>query len=242
MNIIGVIPARYASTRFPGKPLAKIAGKPMIQHVVEQCKKAQQLSKVIVATDDDRIVESVRNFGANCIRTKTSHNNGTERCAEVVEHLSEPIDYIINIQGDEPMIEPQLIDSLCVEIQNRQPEIITAVRPLSREEHIQSANVVKCVQSKQGKALYFSRSVIPFKRNVASQVQYFQHIGIYGYAKQVLKEIVQLPESKLEIAEQLEQLRWLENGYTIQTIETEFPTYAVDVPEDIATIEQLLNG
>ena len=244
MKIVGIIPARYASTRFPGKPLATIQGKPMIQYVVEQCQKAKKLNKIIVATDDERIVDAVKRFGGNVLLTKQNHNNGTERCAEVLDLIDESVDYIINIQGDEPLIDPKLIDNLCELIMQKQPQLATAVRLLEKKDEIQSPDIVKCVRSKAGKALLFSRLPIPYKRDSSPtfQIQYYQHIGIYAYEREILREIVQLPVSDLEQAEQLEQLRWLEYGYHIYTIETNAATYAVDRPEDIAIIEEQMNG
>lgn len=245
MKITGVIPARYGSTRFPGKPLANIAGKPMIQHVVEQSRKAKQLHDIIVATDDNRIAKAVKQFGGKVEMTSKNHKNGTERCEEVFQKLSDKADYLLNIQGDEPLISPKLIDTICALIQNKQPEIATAIRPLKNEEEIASPNVVKCVRNLKGQALYFSRSAIPFQRNHKAlnknEPIYYQHIGIYAYNTSILQKLITLPPSLLESIEQLEQLRWLENGFTIDTIVTTEPTFAVDSPEDVEKIETILH-
>ena len=239
MKIVGIIPARYQSTRFPGKPLATIAGKPMIQHVVEQCRKSKLLDSVIVATDDERIANAVTNFGGEVVFTKPTHSNGTERVAEAATLPDKPADFIINIQGDEPLIAPEQIDEVCEFLKTNRPQIATLVRPMNDKEQVQSANVVKCVITKNGEALYFSRSPIPFARNQVKT--YYQHIGLYAFAADVLQQIVQLEPGELEQAESLEQLRWLENGFTISTLKTDRPTFGVDVVEDSAIIEKQLN-
>lgn len=238
MKRLGVIPARYASTRFPGKPLADILGKPMIQHVYERCKQSKLLDQVVVATDDTRILKAVESFGGVAVLTAHDHNNGTERCAEVAK-IFHSFDYIINIQGDEPLINPAQIDQLCDTFAN-QPEIVTLVRPIEQKQQIESEHVVKCVRNIQGKALYFSRSTIPFPRNEATT--YYQHIGIYAYRADILQQLVTLSPTILEKTESLEQLRWLEHGYSIYTEINHLPSFGVDTPEDIQTIINILQS
>lgn len=233
-NTIGIIPARYASTRFPGKPLVLVNGKPMIQRVYEQATQATMLSEVIVATDDDRIADCVNKFGGKVVMTSPEHQSGTDRCAEVVAKLENPAEVVINIQGDEPYIQPQQIDDLAKCFENPQTQIATLVKKLEDEEEIQKPNVVKVTRDINGFALYFSRSVIPYPRNQANV--YFKHIGIYAYRLGVLMQISTLPPSSLELAEGLEQLRWLENGYRINTVVTEVESMAVDTPEDLEKI------
>lgn len=235
-KIIGIIPARYASTRFPGKPLVDIAGKPMIQRVYEQASKCAQLSQVIVATDDERIKNCVERFGGQVMMTAENHQNGTERCAEVAQQ--NPADYYINIQGDEPFIQPEQISLLC-EILDGSTQLGTLIKPVTENiEELENPNKIKVVTGKNGNALYFSRSLIPFMRNKVDGFTYFKHIGIYAYRSDILKEIVQLSPSPLEQTESLEQLRWLENGYQIKTAITQLETMGIDSPEDL---ERVLN-
>lgn len=233
-NIIGIIPARYASTRFPGKPLALIDGKPMIQWVYEQASKSEALSKVIVATDDDRIAQCVAGFGGTFVMTSPDHQSGTDRCAEVLEKLEDKSDVIINIQGDEPFIQPQQIDLLASCFENPNTQIATLIKATEDRSEIESASVVKVTRSIDGFALYFSRSIIPHPRN--SHSDFYKHIGVYAYRTDTLKDISALPQSKLELAEGLEQLRWLENGFRINTAITEYESIAVDTPEDLERI------
>lgn len=235
MSIVGIIPARYASTRFPGKPLIDLQGKAMIERVFAQCEKAQSLDYVIVATDDQRIYDAVKAFGGNVMMTKNSHKSGTERCAEVVNHLSNNYDYAINIQGDEPLINPQQIDDLGRLLIENDAKIATLARPITKIEEIESPNVVKVVVNQKKQALYFSRSIIPYERNSRTQ-PVLQHIGIYGYHTQTLKEIVELPASSLEEIESLEQLRWLDSGYSVHVGLSNYPTIAIDSPEDVAEV------
>ncbi len=241
MKIVGIIPARYDSTRFPGKPLVDLMGKPMIQRVVEKCEQAEHLNEVIVATDDERIANAVRAFGGQVVLTSSKHQSGTDRCAEAVEKLHIKADYIINIQGDEPLIQPEQIDDMCFELMNKQPELLTLVRSIKKASEIASPNVVKVVLSNSGHALYFSRSVIPYPRAKETQSAW-QHIGIYAYRRDVLQQIVALPLGKLERMEQLEQLRWLENDYTILTMETNYPTIAIDTPNDVDEVLKILKN
>lgn len=233
-KVIGVIPARYASTRFPGKPLAIINGKTMIQRVYEQASKATSLTQVIVATDDQRIFDAVAAFGGKVVMTSEAHQSGTDRCAEVLEKLEEKPDAIINIQGDEPFIYPEQINQVAACFDDSETEIATLAMKVKNLEELQNSNVVKVVKDKNGFALYFSRSAIPYKRNTAfAENVFYKHVGIYGYRAEALAKISQLEPSNLEMMEGLEQLRWLENGYRIKVAETEFESFAVDTPEDL---------
>lgn len=233
MNIIGIIPARYASTRFPGKPLIDLGGKSMIQRVYEQCKKATSLADVIVATDDERIAEHVLGFGGKVEMTSDSHQSGTDRCAEVVSRYAGSCDAVINIQGDEPFINPAQIDALAAAFHHQTTELASMKKKLTKEADVQNPNVVKVITNHSGDAIYFSRSPIPYRRNPEASIVYYKHIGIYGYRKDVLLNITQLPVGKLEAAENLEQLRWIEKGYKISLIETDVENIAIDSPEDV---------
>jgi 3-deoxy-manno-octulosonate cytidylyltransferase (CMP-KDO synthetase) len=243
MNFIAIIPARYSSTRFPGKPLALIQGKPMIQRVYEQVMKCKQLSNVIVATDDDRIEQTVKKFGGHVVMTSENHQSGTERCAEAITKLPENFNYVINVQGDEPFIKSSQIDLLCSCFQDQQIKIATLIKTISRNEELFSSHVVKVVIDSKKDALYFSRSPIPHHKNTMEKFwihlsSYYKHIGIYGYEKNTLLEIVKLPPSELEKAESLEQLRWLSNGYKIRTVETDEETISIDTPDDLQRAEK----
>jgi len=237
MQILGIIPARYASTRFPGKPLVVIAGKSMIQRVYEQAKKCSHLTEVVVATDDIRIYDHVLAFGGAAIMTSADHQSGTDRCAEVA--LQHPqYNVIINIQGDEPYIDPEQITKLAFCFNDAATQIATLVKKVVNEQELFNVNSPKVVINKLSEAVYFSRSPLPHIRgqeqqNWSSYFTYFKHIGIYGYRADVLQEITKLPVSSLEKAESLEQLRWIENGYRIKVAETELETYAIDTPEDL---------
>lgn len=241
MNIIGIIPARYASSRFPGKPLVEIHGKTMIQRVYEQAKKATRLADVIVATDDKRILKHVLSFGGKALMTSDKHPTGTDRCHEIVAMLAEEdqhYDVAINIQGDEPYINPEQIDLLAASFENPQIHIATLVKALTDAEELFSANIIKVIKDSSNRAIYFSRTAIPFQRDKIRETwlqfhTYYKHIGIYAYRTNTLKEITQLPAGSLERAESLEQLRWLENGYAIFVKETSFESHSVDVPEDL---------
>lgn len=235
--ILGIIPARYASTRFPGKPLVEIAGKSMIQRVYECAMKSKHLDKVVVATDDERIVEHVRAFGGEVITTRTDHPSGTDRCFEVVSKITEQIDYVVNIQGDEPFLEPDQIDELAVQC-NGENELITQMIPVTDHAILFDIGEVKIVLNGNREALYFTRSVIPFLKGVPQSEwhihhTYYRHVGMYAYRTDVLSEIARLKPSILEMAESLEQLRWLEAGYKIKCIETKFDSHCVDTPDDI---------
>jgi len=243
---IGIIPARFASTRFPGKPLVDIAGKSMIQRVYEQASKAKSLSKVVIATDDARIVEEVKKFGGEFVITASTHQSGTDRCAEVIEQLP-GFDIVINIQGDEPFIEPAQIDLLASCFTEEKVQLATLIKSIESQESIYNPNSPKVVIDVTGRAMYFSRSPIPFIRNGepgvwAEKHQFYKHIGIYGYRTASLVEITKLPPSSLEIAESLEQLRWIENGYYIQTKVTDLETVAIDTPEDLKKLNKLLKA
>jgi len=236
---IGIIPARYASTRFPGKPLVDILGKTMICRVYEQAS-ASKLDKVYVATDDHRIADEMIAHGAEVIMTSPDHPSGTDRCAEVIAKLGEEIDersVIINIQGDEPFIDPDQIDLLVSCFEKPDVNIATLVRKFSNSEDILNPNTIKVVKAVDDFALYFSRSTVPFERDGnagnPSPENYFQHIGLYGYRAGTLATLATLAPSKLELAEKLEQLRWLENGYKIMTALSDHESWSVDSPEDL---------
>ncbi|MFA8437256.1 MAG: 3-deoxy-manno-octulosonate cytidylyltransferase [Marinifilaceae bacterium] len=246
MKFIGIIPSRYASTRFPGKPLADINGKPMVQRVYEQA--AKVLDAVYVATDDNRIENAVKEFGGRVVMTSPDHQSGTDRCAEAYETIrkasNEQFDVIINIQGDEPFIQPEQIEALKNCFQNEATQIGTLVKPITHSPEIFDPNKVKVVIASNGQAIYFSRSPIPHIRNTKEEQwmekhTFYKHIGMYAYRNTALKEITQLPQSKLELAESLEQLRWLENGYIIQTDITQHESIGIDTPEDLERIKEM---
>ena len=237
MKTIGIIPSRYASTRFPGKPLVQIAGKSMIRRVYEQATKSKSLDEVVVATDDLRIVEEVKSFGGNYVLTDSKHQSGTDRCAEVITKLPH-FDTIINIQGDEPFIDPEQIDLLAGCFKDGGVQLATLIKGISSEEELFNTNIPKVVLNAFEEAIYFSRQTIPYLRNTAQKDwlgahQFYKHIGIYGYSSEALLEITKLPPSILELAENLEQLRWLENGYKIKTKITTLETLAIDTPDDL---------
>lgn len=239
-KFIGIIPARYASTRFPGKPLADMKGKPMIQRVYEQVRNV--LDKVCVATDDQRIADAVNAFGGEVVLTSDQHRSGTDRCYEAYCKVGEGYDIIINIQGDEPFIHPEQIDTLKSCFTDHTVDIATLVKPFRAEDDFETAlfnpNSPKVVVNKNREAMYFSRSIIPYIRGEQhtewlKSHTFYKHIGLYAYRAEVLREITQLPQSPLEIAESLEQLRWLENGYKIKTGITYQETIGIDTPEDM---------
>lgn len=239
-NILGIIPARYASTRFPGKPLVEIAGKTMIQRVYEQAKKCSALAAVVVATDDERIFNHVTNFGGLAVITADHHQSGTDRCAEVALQHPE-YNIIINIQGDEPFIDPEQISTLAGCFSNADTQLATLVKRVKNAQELFNANSPKVVINTLNEAIYFSRSALPHLRgqqpdNWIEYHTYYKHIGIYGYLADVLQQITKLPVSALETAEKLEQLRWIENGYRIKVAETELETLAIDTPEDLALL------
>lgn len=245
LKYLGIIPARYASTRFPGKPLAQLGGKPVIQRVWEQVNSV--LDSVIVATDDERIVKAVESFGGKAVMTSNQHRSGTDRCWEAYVKNGGAEDVIINIQGDEPFIHGSQLRSVMSCFDDVDTDIATLVRPFVGEDYrlLENPNSVKVVIDKQMHARYFSRSVIPFVRGVdqelwPTKVQYYTHIGLYAYRAEVLRAITQLPQSSLELAESLEQLRWLENGYTIKTAISNLETIGIDTPQDLARAEKEL--
>jgi 3-deoxy-manno-octulosonate cytidylyltransferase (CMP-KDO synthetase) len=245
VNIVGIVPARYASTRFPGKSLALIAGKPLIQHVAERCQKAKALSEVIVATDDSRIADAVKKF-CRVEMTRPDHPSGTDRIAEVAARC--PCNAVVNIQGDEPLIDPAVIDAVAgALVQN---EMSTAAAPIKNPAEYDNPNVVKVVVNVAGHALYFSRRTIPYLRAAASPEDvwgqlaafpFLKHLGIYGYRRETLLRLVKFPVSPLENAEKLEQLRALENGIPIAVVKVDYDSAGVDVPEDVKRVEKLLN-
>lgn len=242
ITYIGIIPARYGSSRFPGKPLALINGKSMIRRVYERASKAITLTKVIVATDDERIKKHVDDFGGNVVMTSSEHASGTERCHEAFKMNSNTDtsnQVIINIQGDEPFISPEQINELAYSFSDPNVDIATLIKKIEKPEALSNPNHVKVITDPAGFAIYFSRSVIPYLRNVKEmntwpkQFTYYKHLGIYAYRDTILDQIVHLPTAKLEKAESLEQLRWLENGYRIKTILTDHESISIDAPEDI---------
>ena len=243
MKIHGIIPARYASTRFPGKPLALVVGKPLIQHVVEQCRKAKSLSELIVATDDARIAEVAKAF-CRVEMTRSDHPSGSDRIAEVAARWE--CDAVVNIQGDEPMIDPAVIDAVAGALTSS--DMSTAATPIRSIEEYDNPNVVKVVADAAGRALYFSRRTIPYLREAANRPAYEQlaafpflkHLGIYGYRRDTLLRLVRFPVSPLENAEKLEQLRALENGIAIAVVNVDYDSIGVDVPADVARVEALL--
>lgn len=242
MEVLGIIPARYASTRFPGKPLTDINGKSMIQRVYEQAQSAN-LAEVLVATDDQRIFDHVQNFGGKAVMTAEHHQSGTDRCFEAYQQYNQPFEYVINIQGDEPFIKPEQINLVASCFQNPQTQLATLIKKVETAEELFNVNSPKVVINKAGEAMYFSRQPIPYCRNVPNDIwhrqhTYYKHIGIYGYRTDILEQITQLPPSGLELAESLEQLRWLEHGFKIATAITEFETIGIDTPEDLLRVRE----
>lgn len=241
MDVVGVIPARYASVRFEGKVLADLLGKPVIQHVWEAASRAKTLTDLIVACDDERIYSAVNAFGGKAVMTAKEHSSGSERIAEAVAELD--VKVVVNIQADEPLIHPAMIDDLAYYLLNNEDEVMaTLMKRIEHEEEILDANVVKVVVDKKGRALYFSRCPIPFVREEEPGMRiHYKHIGLYAYTKDFLFTYKNLPVSKLEKFEKLEQLRVLENGYPIKVIETKFETIGVDTRDDLQKVKQYLN-
>ena len=243
MNLIGLIPARYASTRFPGKPLYPIAGKALIQHVVERCRLAKSLSEVIVATDDARIREVARKV-CRVEMTSADHPSGTDRIAEVAARCA--CDAVVNVQGDEPLIDPSVIDAVAAALALN--EISTAATAITNPAEYDNPNVVKVVVNSAGRALYFSRRTIPYLRDAAGRspaeqlavFPFLKHLGLYGYRRETLLRLVQFPVSPLEQAEKLEQLRAVENGIPIAVVRVNYDSVGVDSPEDVARVEKLM--
>ena len=243
MKTLGIIPARFGSTRFPGKPLALIHGKTMIERVYRRASQSTLLSDVVVATDDSRIFDHVSSFGGKVAMTSPSHPSGTDRCAEVLQSQNEPFDLVINIQGDEPYIHPGQIDLLINCLLRSDADIATLVKKIVDPAELDNLNIPKVVRQNSGYALYFSRRTIPFckeqdRLNFLEKGLFFKHIGIYGYRSQILPALAKLPAGNLESCESLEQLRWLENGYRIMTAVSDHDNIAVDTPDDIKVIEQ----
>ena len=243
MKVVGIIPARYNSTRFPGKPLAMIKGKTMIQRVCEQAWKSK-LDAVVVATDDIRIADEVLKFGGKYVMTDPRHQSGTDRCCEAVQMLEEQYDAVINIQGDEPFIDPRHIDLLVDMISRDDTQLASLVKRVEDAEDLFGSTKVKVVMDKTGKALYFSRNPIPFMQNMAHEKwlqkgRFYQHIGIYAYKTETLHQIAKMQPSALEQAESLEQLRWLENGLSIRMAVVAGESISIDTPDDLAKAREM---
>lgn len=243
MKFMSIIPARYASTRFPGKPLAVLGGKTVIQRVYEQV--SSVLSDVYVATDDERIFKCVESFGGKAVMTRADHKSGTDRIQEAVEKIATEADVIINVQGDEPFIHPSQIKTLMALFDAPETQIGTLGKPFDNIEAVSNPNSPKIVTDNRGFALYFSRSIIPYIRGKQQdewfgEYPFLKHLGIYAYRREVLKEVTQLPQSSLEKSESLEQLRWLQNGYRIRVGLTDIETVGIDTPEDLARAEEFL--
>ena len=240
-NVLAIIPARFASTRLPGKPLASIAGKPMIQHVVERVRRAQLVKSILVATDDERIKRAVEGFGGQAILTRPDHRTGTDRVAEVAAHVAAEI--YVNIQGDEPLIDPGTVDAvLAAMLEDDSVQIATPCTAITQPNEIMDPNVVKVARDFDGNGLYFSRAPIPWVRDTNTTVaaRHWKHIGLYGFRRDTLLEFPTLPPGELEHIEQLEQLRWLENGFRIRVVETDYDAVSVDIPADIERVEKLI--
>lgn len=244
MKIYAVIPARYDSTRFPGKPLAIIAGKPMIQHVYQCAAACPEISEVFVATDDDRILQKVTDFGGKAIMTGKKHPSGTDRIAEALQTLHlEDKDLIVNIQGDQPLFKPDVISKMVAPLmENTDISMGTLKFRITDEKDITNPNIVKVITDKEGFAIYFSRSTVPFYRDTDLNPVYFKHLGLYVYRKDFLMKFSSLPCGELESAEKLEQLRAIENGFKIKVVETDTNSLEVDTPEDIRKIEEAIAG
>ena len=243
MKFIGIIPARYASTRFPGKPLALLGGKPVIQHVYE--KVAAVLEAAYVATDDERIYDVVKSFGGQVVMTRTDHKSGTDRIEEAIEEIGGEWDVVVNVQGDEPFVAKSQLDTICHCFDDPTTQIATLGKPFESMEAVQNPNSPKIVVDNMGFAMYFSRSVIPYvrgkeKSSWLTHYPFLKHLGIYAYRKDVLRQVTQLPQSSLEIAESLEQLRWLQNGFKIKVGTTDVETVGIDTPQDLERAEEFL--
>ena len=245
MKFIGIIPARYASTRFPGKPLALLGGKPVIQHVYE--KVAAVLEAAYVATDDERIYDVVKAFGGQVVMTRTDHKSGTDRIEEAIEKIGGEWDVVVNVQGDEPFVAKSQLDTICHCFDDPTTQIATLGKPFESMEAVQNPNSPKIVVDNMGFAMYFSRSVIPYvrgkeKSSWLTHYPFLKHLGIYAYRKDVLRQITQLPQSSLEIAESLEQLRWLQNGFKIKVGTTDVETVGIGTPQDLERAEEFLKA
>jgi len=242
-KVLAVIPARHASVRFPGKPLTPIAGKPMIQHVYERVRRASLVSQVVVATEDARIKSAVEAFGGEAVMTRNDHRTGTDRVAEVAAHI--PADFYVNVQGDEPLIDPGAIDALVAAMtEDDSVQLATPCTAIKHQDDIMDPNIVKVVRDFESNSLYFSRAPIPWVRDTGGTVtaRHWKHLGLYGFRRDALLEFPTLPPGELEHIEQLEQLRWLENGFRIRVVETEYDAVSVDVPADVERVEKLIAG
>jgi len=244
-KIVGIIPARYASTRFPGKPLIDINGKSMVQRVYEQASKSKSLNQIVVATDDERIFSHIKNFGGEALTTSTDCASGTDRCYDAVRQLDADIDYVINIQGDEPFIAPEQIDELAAALTGNGIELATQMIKVNSYETLFDKGEAKIVLNSNEEAIYFSRMVIPFIKGVPEiewhlHHNYYRHVGMYAYRKDILEKITALPVSSLEKAESLEQLRWIENGFIIKCIVTAYESHCIDTPDDLQKARQML--
>ena len=242
-GVLIVVPARYASSRFPGKPLAPIAGRPMIQHVLDQLRSGGHNWRVVVATEDDRIKKAVESFGGEAIITRADHRTGTDRVAEVAVHI--PAEIYVNVQGDEPLVDPAAVEAVVAAMnEDSAVQIATPCTPITHANDIMDPNVVKVVRDFDGNGLYFSRAPIPWVRDTGAKVaaSHWKHLGIYGYRRDALLEFPTLPPGELERVEQLEQLRWLENGFHISVVETDYDAVSVDVPADVERVEKLLRA
>lgn len=249
--VIAVIPARYASSRLPGKPLVELLGRPMIQHVYERVACASRVDRVIVATDDLQVIEAVNGFGGEGVMTRVGHHSGSDRIAEVARLLSEgsapAISTVVNVQGDEPMIDPALLDRLIAQLAATSADCVTAASPIDSPRDLFDTNIVKVVLRQGDFPLYFSRSPIPCMRDLPpeewpSATRYYRHIGIYAYQPEALQAFVDAPPSRLEIAEQLEQLRMLELGLDLRVVSTDYAGHSVDTPEDVMRVEELMRA
>ena len=246
MKTVGIIPSRYDASRFPGKPLVDIMGKTMIQRVYEQAKNCQCLSDLVVATDDQRIFDHVLSFGGKAIMTSSDHLTGTDRCVEALQTMDETYDVVINIQGDEPILNPSQISLLSFCFNDDACQIATLAVPVKTPELLFDPSKIKVVLDHHGRAMYFSRHAIPYQRSAQDEWhlnhRYYKHVGIYAFKTEVLLELGKLPPTDLERAESLEQLRWMENGYSIEVRITEFDSISVDVPEDVDRVCRILNA
>lgn len=235
MKILGIIPARYASTRFPAKPLIDIKGKSMILRVYEQARKANY-DKVIIATDDERIYEHALSHNAEVVMTSTNHSNGTSRCAEVCANIEDSFDVVVNIQGDEPFVDPDMLISLPSAFEDTSTQIATLIKKINDVELLKNPNIIKVVKNLNNDAMYFSRSCIPYEREKVPEMSYYKHIGIYAFKISILQQLANLHPSILESSESLEQLRWLENGYKIKVVESTLEADSIDTPEDLERV------
>lgn len=246
MSILAIIPARYGSTRLPGKPLIEVKGKTIIQRVYERVAMSECIDEVIVATDNEDILNHVRNFGGHAIMTKADHPNGSSRCAEVASHRPE-FDYVLNVQGDEPLINPKQIDQLCSFIQQKpEYQIATLVKKIDRQDELDDPSVAKVVMAQDDRVLYFSRSAIPFIRNHPKNqwmdhYDFHKHVGLYAFRKEILMQVGRLEQSSLEMAEMLEQTNWLYQGFDIYASVTDIESIGIDTPADLELLEHILN-